>query len=110
MVSVPPPCPTDEQIAANAPIRWHDGFKAREGFACWYPQMGGYVGRCVVVLEPTSGPPPDEPCFTAYVWHDGEFPFTGESGRKPVVLHHCGADQFVDFGELVASKAAERLH
>lgn len=65
-------------------------------FACWYPQMvGGYSGKAVVEIV--------SECFDCYVWHDGEFPFTEDSsgGCGPFRLHHCGADQFIEFGEFV---------
>ena len=69
--------------------------------AAWYPQMGGYVGKCWLSLR---GP---DDCFVAYVFHDGEFPF--DDGRAPRALHHCDARQFIAFGELVErlSKDAE---
>jgi hypothetical protein len=69
----------------------------RVTFACWYPQMGGYVGKCVVELD-ASG------CFDAHVWHDGEFPF---DGGEPRVVHHCDAEQFIRFGELVRDMASQ---
>jgi len=73
-------------------------------FACWYPQMGGYTGRCVVVLDrPSTGA--DHGCFDAYVWHNGQFPFDSEDGwgdyLPPVRIHHCDAEQFISFGNLV---------
>ena len=64
-------------------------------YACWYPQMGGYVGRAVIEIQKGLD------CFNAYVWHDGAFPFDGEDGRAPVLLHHCSAQQFVEFGNAV---------
>lgn len=85
-----PPEPTFEQINQKARITW--GANERSGFACWYPQMGGYVGKCVV--ERTGD------CFEAYVWHNGEFPFS-EEGINPVRIHHCSADQFRTFAETV---------
>jgi hypothetical protein len=63
--------------------------------------MGGYVGKCVVVIEDPSGE--YNSCFDAYVWHDSEFPF-GDQDREPVCLHHCDAEQFIRFGELVLRK------
>lgn len=65
------------------------------GYATWYPQMGGYHGKAVVVLDrkhPTG-------CFDVYVWHDGAFPFNGD--RSPACLHHCDAEQFIEFGQQV---------
>lgn len=106
----PPPLPFDEVQATP------DGreFVLRT----YYPQMGGYAGECVVTFdrETNSGPDPEPGCFSVDVWHDGEFPFTGEKrGRfegdclacgEPVVeeqvspshLHHCSAEQFINFG------------
>jgi len=96
--------PTDEQIANNAWIEWIDTRgRSLRGFACWYPQIGGYVARCIVV--PISRGAGDQGfCFDAFVWHDGEFPFSDED-RSPAMLHHCSANQFIEFGELVLGKA-----
>ena len=110
----PPPHPTGDQCSSHAEIRWHDGIRARQGFACWYPQMGGYAAVCVVELESTVGPdgPLDDPCFNAWVWHDGDFPFPGEGNeraRSPMEIHHCAAEQFIKFGHLVQQFARRRL-
>lgn len=88
--------PTADECGNNAPVD--------TGFACWYPQMGGYVGKCVIV-------PNGNGCFDAYVWHDGQFPFAGEAdqyfeGKNPVRLHHCMADQFIEFGQFAAKVAS----
>lgn len=83
------PKPTEEQCS-NSEILEHDG---KRYLATWYPQMGGYVGMCLVDLSQQTK------CFSAAVWHDGEFPFA--TGEHPVILHHCDADQFIRFGELV---------
>lgn len=69
-------------------------------FAAWYPQIDGYVSKCVVTA--TKQPSEYNTCFDVMIWHDGEFPFSGES---PVELHHCGAEQFVKFGEMVKRMA-----
>jgi len=69
--------------------------EGRRFLACWYPQMGGYVGRCLVEVLPTV---PDGYCFEVYVWHDGEFPFEEGTPRQ---LHHCDPEQFIHFGEIV---------
>lgn len=61
--------------------------------ACWYPQMGGYAGKCLVL----GG---GDECFDVLVWHDGEFSFA-EGECSPTRLHHCSADQFVRFWEFV---------
>src|SRR5262245_53058591 len=84
--------PTSDQCSANAPVDLGNGLPA---FAAWYPQMGGYVGRAVVVLPK---PPTEDCCVEVYVWHDGDFPF---SEGRPALLHHCSAEQFIRFGELL---------
>lgn len=85
-------CPTPEQCENNARMPCNNG----QAFACWYPQMGGYVSRCVVIIQgPTNK---FTSCFDAYIWHDGNFPFIG---KKPIRLHHCDPQQFIDFGEWV---------
>ncbi len=66
------------------------------GYAIWYPQMGGYVGKATVVIRKNEV---GNTCFEAYVWHDGEFPF--DEGRVPAELHHCEAEQFIHFGNEV---------
>lgn len=93
-----PDDPTHEQCSSHAEIVLPDG---RTGWAAWYPQMGGYASHCVVV--PGAG------CFDIYVWHDGDFPFGDDATngwgdpRGPAELHHCSAEQFVGFGEFLAS-------
>jgi hypothetical protein len=57
--------------------------------------MGGYCGRCVVVMPKNSE---HSHCFDVLVWHDGDFPFKGKS---PIEMHHCEAQQFIDFGTLI---------
>lgn len=94
---------TDAQLAINEPTSEQCDAKARLGYciyACWYPQMGGYVSHCVVMINPE-----ESGCFEAWVWHDGEFPFTDEYGGKTVGhIHHCDAQHFIDFGNFVRSK------
>lgn len=85
--------PTSDECSAN--IEVEPGY-----FACWYPQMGGYSSHCLIHDLKSDAPG----CFDAYVWSDGEFPFDREEGRDPVVLHHCGPEQFIRFGEFVKSK------
>lgn len=60
--------------------------------AAWTPQIGGYVGRAIIAWDADEATPG---CFTAYAWHDGEFP-TGEEA-DPESLHHCSAIQFGEF-------------
>lgn len=107
MNRVSPPKPTPEQIKANAVITWRDDRGEHTGRACWYPQMGGYVAKCVVELGSNGN------CFEAWVWHDGDFPFADddprdENGpRQPLRMHHCRAEQFIQFGEEVKRFAAD---
>lgn len=84
--------PAGDECTAGAPYE-HEG---RRGFATWYPQMGGYTGKCVVLFDAGG-------CFDVFVWHDGEFPF---GGRSPVEIHHCDPEQFIQFGEIVRAKGA----
>lgn len=91
------PKPTSDQCS-NGEIIEHDG---KRYLATWYPQMGGYVGMCLVELSNQTK------CFDVAVWHDGEFPFGSE--YQPILLHHCDAAQFIRFGELVQkAKAGSR--
>jgi hypothetical protein len=106
-----PTRPLPEDCSQNAPVTWPSG----HGFAAWYPQMGGYVGRCVVDLSrrgttmySQDGVSVERPgrCFDVYLWHDGEFPFPnpGHTDETPVRLHFCDPLQFVEFGNLVGLK------
>jgi hypothetical protein len=88
-----PPEPTGDQCMARSVVE-HDGVKY---LATWYPQMGGYVGKCLVTLRDTGD------CVEVYVWHDGEFPF---SDSNPAVIHHCDIDQFRVFAEDVENAQA----
>ena len=81
--------PTYEQAATNATITV-DGSTFH---AAWYPQMGGYGSVCWIQTFGDGG------CFNVYIWHDGEFPFSDD--EPPTRLHHCDAEQFIRFGELV---------
>lgn len=92
-----PAIPTGDECQSGARVADVNGMPA---FACWYPQMGGYVGKCVVVVEHPNGDDEGDSCFDAYVWHDGEFPFH-EVGEMPARIHHCSAQQFIDFGRFV---------
>lgn len=89
--------PTCEQCEANEKVFENETHSA---FACWYPQMGGYISKAVIYFEKGIAG-----CFDAYVWHDGDFPF---DDKYPRVLHHCEADQFIRFGrEVLAMQGAE---
>lgn len=79
--------PTSEQCSQCLPVGENETHIA---FAIWYPQMGGYVGRAVVVLEKNK-----DTCVDVYVWHDGEFPFSEGTPRE---IHHCMPSQFIEFG------------
>jgi len=90
--------PTGKQCDKHARV-YEDETKI--GYAIWYPQMGGYVGKAVAVMDKrwsenersrTGG------CIDVYVWHDGEFPFSKNEGT-PRRVHHCEPAQFVEFGE-----------
>lgn len=105
-----PPEPTAAQCSAAADL---PPFNGQPCMACWYPQMGGYVGRCVV-----CGPHPGEDisCVDVYVWHDGEFPFRGDDPigwegdkRKPAYVHHCDVEQFINFGRLVMDRMFQEV-
>jgi len=90
--------PTADECSRNQLIQE----SATEVFrAIWYPQMGGYVGRAVIVFTKPEFAPPNA-CFDVYVWHDGEFPFHEDEERNPSRVHHCMAEQFVEFGKTVS--------
>jgi hypothetical protein len=76
---------------------------AAGGRACWYPSIGGYAGKAVVVVSEDGG-------VDVWVWHDGQFPFRslddgadndGEPPRSPVLLHHCDPADFIRFGQFL---------
>ena len=98
-----PPEPTSDQCDTNS--RMPD-FEGRSAYACWYPQMGGYHGKSVVVVERREG---CNVCFEVFIWHDGCFPFVGEDGVNPVCIHHCEAEQFIQFGRLVQKLQREAV-
>ena len=95
-------CPTNEEVDNHSRVTWKDdNGDFQIGYACWYPQMGGYSSKCIVH-------PHENGCFDAYVWHDGKFPFDETSGRNPAMIHHCVADQFIEFG-IFAKRVSEPL-
>jgi hypothetical protein len=77
--------------------------------ACWYPQIGGYAGKAVVMTD-------DDGCADVWVWHDGQFPFRSlddaDDGppRSPVLLHHCDGGGFIRFGQLLERLAGGGSH
>lgn len=105
-----PPEPTCDQCSNNEKL---PDFEGQPCFAVWYPQMGGYVAKAVVVKESdVEGQYKEdgEGCFGIYVWHNGEFPFTADDDNNevsPFYLHHCSPSQFIEFGETVIEKSKE---
>jgi len=88
--------PTGDECNRNAIVFESDD---TIGYAIWYPQMGGYAGRAVAMMDKqwvetdhgaTGG------CIDVFVWHDGDFPF-GEG--EPRVIHHCDPQAFMEFGK-----------
>ena len=92
--------PSSDECSKNAPYLDPE---LGQGYAGWYPQMGGYVGKCVVFPGENVGD-----CFDVLVWHDGEFPFNDEYGDtpSPAHLHHCMTEQFREFADFVDSLSA----
>ena len=93
--------PTSKNCSENSVVFKDDG---KIGYAIWYPQMGGYVGRAIAVMDESWSESAigigEGGCVDVYVWHNGEFPFDGESnGVSPVLIHHCDPKQFIEFGE-----------
>ena len=95
--------PTGEQCEAHALVYESESCM---GYAMWYPQMGGYSGKAVAIMdkrwrETKDGQASVGGCIEVLVWHDGQFPFSNDDDLDPKVvqLHHCGAKQFVEFGE-----------
>ncbi len=92
------PEPTGDQCNDKALV-FEDEYSF--GYAMWYPQMGGYVGKAIIILDKKwtdGGHYRVGGCFEAYVWHDGEFPFSEDDGQ-PAHIHHCDPEQFIRFGQ-----------
>lgn len=90
--------PTADECESNAKV-YEDDHKA--GYAIWYPQMGGYIGKAVALMDKRWEDYEDSSaggCVDVYVWHDGDFPFNEDDG-SPAYVHHCDPEQFVEFGE-----------
>ena len=88
MTEIPEPTADDCTQMADLPLP--DG---RTGTALWWPQMGGYAGKCVAAV--------DDGCVDLWVWHDGRFPFSGSGdpwGQPPVEMHVDDPEDFVRFG------------
>lgn len=104
-----PPQPTNDQCRDRARLPDFDmSGTLCPCFATYYPQMGGYVSRAVVVVLPAETKGETDGCFDVYVWHDGEFPFDENdpgNHRGPVAyLHHCMPSQFINFGQFVLDR------
>jgi hypothetical protein len=91
--------PTWDQCTANDKVYDGDGVV---GYAIWYPQMGGYVGKAIAVMDKEwveyKGGSRKGGCIDVFVWHNGEFPF-GEEDDNPREIHLCDPEQFIVFGE-----------
>lgn len=87
--------PTSVQCSRNDVITFED----HRYLATWYPQMGGYGAHCLIDLDSVDGTRDSDRCFDAIIWHDGEFPIGGS--ESPSVIHHCRAQQFINFGLVV---------
>jgi len=82
--------PTNYQCSASELVYEDANFY---GYAMWHPQMGGYVAKCVVLMDKswhsTGGLHNGDVigavnggCIDMYVWHNGEFPFSEKDGEK----------------------------
>lgn len=89
--------PTGDQCNENAVLHEDENSIV---FACWYPQMGGYASKAIV--EATKEACSSNDCFDVHIWHDGDWPF--HDGQNPDKIHHCSANQFINFGKLVLEK------
>ena len=96
--------PTNYQCSASELVYEDANFY---GYAMWHPQMGGYVAKCVVLMDKswhsTGGLHNGDVigavnggCIDMYVWHNGEFPFSEEDG-DPAVVHYCDPEQGISF-------------
>lgn len=65
-----PPEPTPDQCSQRHRFEW----SGLECMAVWYPQMGGYVGKAVVVAND---------CMETYVWHDGGISIQRRERSRP---------------------------
>lgn len=100
--SLEPKEPTGDQCDCHEQVFEADD---KVGYAIWYPQMGGYIGKAVAVMDKQWTENAAGGCIDVYVWHDGDFPF--HDGEDPVCLHHCSPEQFIEFGETLTRLNAE---
>ena len=102
--------PTGAECSAHAHV--YDSAD-KMGFAVWYPQMGGYIGKAVAVMDKNWTESPNGArlggCVDVYVWHDGEFPFQ-QDVESPRLIHCCDPEEFVDFGRVVGGLNNARCH
>lgn len=93
--------PTPTAIQCTAHVKVYESAE-KVGYAIWYPQMGGYVGKAVAVMDKEWGQRPDlgrvGGCVDLLVWHDGKFPFY-DRNKNPTEIHLCDPGQFIAFGE-----------
>ncbi len=96
--------PTTDECSNNTQVYEDD---SNLGFACWYPQMGGYGGytpKCIAVFnkrwELFDNGSAIGGCIELYIWHGGEFPFTDEDG-EPKHIHICSPEQFIILGKFL---------
>lgn len=93
--------PTAEECSNKSKVAEDD---TTISYACWYPQMGGYVGKCVATFDKHwrvyKNGSAIGGCIELDVWHNGEFPFS-ESEGNPAHLHICDSEQFIDFGKFL---------
>jgi len=94
-------CPSVDECSQNAKV-FED--KKHVAYACWYPQMGGYVGKCVAIFDKDWKQIGERlaigGCVNVLVWHDGEFPFD-DINDNPRQLHHCDPEDFIKFGSFL---------
>lgn len=83
--------PTADECSQHA--EWHDE-RLGACVAFWFPQLGGYVAKAVVA--------PDQGCLAVWVWHDGDFPFSGDK-QAPRELHVCDPEQFIALGTFLTA-------
>lgn len=95
-MKTPPKMPTSEECTKRERV-------GHNMFACWYPQMGGYVSKAVVETSKPESHEEGEACFDMWIWHDGQFPFddSGDRSKEVAFIHHCMPSQFIDFGSLI---------